>query len=275
MTNAFNLLDNMDGLCAGIAMIVGAALLIDLLPGGRRHAGVLRSALSRGSARRDRRVPRLQPASGVDLHGRQRQPAARLQLRRGHAERGPPAPGRSDVLSIVAAPVLVLLIPIFDTTLVTLSRWVSGRRGVARAAAITRRTVWSRSACRSARAVVAAVDPRGDRRRARRCRSITSAAPGRRWRRRRSSSAWCCSPHISPASASTTNATTRVQQGTVTPIVVEFMYKRRVAEVLLDFCLDRALLLRRLPAAVRGSRGFPAELRDVHQVAADRRRHRR
>ena len=33
MTNAFNLLDNMDGLCAGIALIVGAALLIDLLPG--------------------------------------------------------------------------------------------------------------------------------------------------------------------------------------------------------------------------------------------------
>jgi len=33
MTNAFNLLDNMDGLCAGIAMIVGVALMIDLLPG--------------------------------------------------------------------------------------------------------------------------------------------------------------------------------------------------------------------------------------------------
>ena len=31
------------------------------------------------------------------------------------------------MLSIVAAPVLVLLIPIFDTTLVTLSRWFSGR----------------------------------------------------------------------------------------------------------------------------------------------------
>ena len=41
---------------------------------------------------------------------------------------GHQAPGRSDVLSIVAAPVLVLLIPIFDTTLVTLSRWLSGRR---------------------------------------------------------------------------------------------------------------------------------------------------
>ena len=34
ITNAFNLLDNMDGLCAGIALIVGTALLVELLPGG-------------------------------------------------------------------------------------------------------------------------------------------------------------------------------------------------------------------------------------------------
>src|SRR5438067_4353046 len=33
LTNAFNLIDNMDGLCSGIAIIAGAALLIDLLPG--------------------------------------------------------------------------------------------------------------------------------------------------------------------------------------------------------------------------------------------------
>src|SRR5438105_3098636 len=33
MTNAFNLLDNMDGLCGGIAVIVGGSLLIGLLPG--------------------------------------------------------------------------------------------------------------------------------------------------------------------------------------------------------------------------------------------------
>ena len=32
MTNAFNLLDNMDGLCAGIAVIAGAAFLLGLLP---------------------------------------------------------------------------------------------------------------------------------------------------------------------------------------------------------------------------------------------------
>src|SRR5205809_5536651 len=34
VTNAFNLLDNMDGLCAGIAIIVGSAFLMGLLPVG-------------------------------------------------------------------------------------------------------------------------------------------------------------------------------------------------------------------------------------------------
>jgi UDP-GlcNAc:undecaprenyl-phosphate GlcNAc-1-phosphate transferase len=33
MTNAFNLLDNMDGLCGGLALIVGTALLLQLSPG--------------------------------------------------------------------------------------------------------------------------------------------------------------------------------------------------------------------------------------------------
>src|SRR5262249_22215824 len=33
LTNAFNLLDNMDGLCAGVSIIVAVALLIDILPG--------------------------------------------------------------------------------------------------------------------------------------------------------------------------------------------------------------------------------------------------
>src|SRR6266540_6121836 len=32
MTNAFNLLDNMDGLCAGIAVVAGAAFLLTALP---------------------------------------------------------------------------------------------------------------------------------------------------------------------------------------------------------------------------------------------------
>jgi len=33
MSNAFNLLDNMDGLCSGLALIVGTALLLQLAPG--------------------------------------------------------------------------------------------------------------------------------------------------------------------------------------------------------------------------------------------------
>ena len=33
LTNAFNLLDNMDGLCGGISVIVGTSLLIGVLPG--------------------------------------------------------------------------------------------------------------------------------------------------------------------------------------------------------------------------------------------------
>ena len=32
MTNAFNLLDNMDGLAGGVALIVGAGLLLGLMP---------------------------------------------------------------------------------------------------------------------------------------------------------------------------------------------------------------------------------------------------
>src|SRR5438094_10143671 len=35
--------------------------------------------------------------------------------------------GRSNLLPVVAVPVLVLLIPILETALVTLSRWLSGR----------------------------------------------------------------------------------------------------------------------------------------------------
>src|SRR5437867_10728515 len=128
LTNAFNLLDNMDGLCAGIALIVGSALLIDLLPGATgthafAAAGYLAILLG---ATGGFLVYNLHPASifmgdsGSLLLGFS---FAAVTLSSGRA-----APGRSDVLSIVAAPVLVLLIPILDTTLVTLSRWVSGRR---------------------------------------------------------------------------------------------------------------------------------------------------
>src|SRR5262249_54638015 len=117
-----------DGLCAGVAIIVASALLIDLLPGGQgmqvayeaRYLAALLGATS-GFL-----VYNLYPASifmgdgGSLLLGFS---VAALTLSSAHQ-----TAGRSAVLSIIAAPVLVLLIPIFDTTLVTLSRWFSGRR---------------------------------------------------------------------------------------------------------------------------------------------------
>jgi len=127
MTNAFNLLDNMDGLCAGIALIVGGSLLVSLLPGAGAHAFAEARYLAMVlGAVAGFLVYNIHPASifmgdsGSLLLGFSFA-AVTLSAERTTA-------GRTDVLSIIAAPVLVLLIPIFDTTLVTLSRWFSGRR---------------------------------------------------------------------------------------------------------------------------------------------------
>ena len=103
MTNAFNLLDNMDGLCAGIALIVGAALLIDLLPGssGTAFADVRYLALLLG-ATGGFLVYNINPASifmgdsGTLLLGFS---FAAVTLSSAHE-----GAGRSDILSIVAAP---------------------------------------------------------------------------------------------------------------------------------------------------------------------------
>jgi UDP-GlcNAc:undecaprenyl-phosphate GlcNAc-1-phosphate transferase len=127
LTNAFNLLDNMDGLCAGVAMIAGAALLVKLVPGGSpgaladaRYLAVLLGATGGFLAYNVHPASIFMGDSGSMLLGFS---FAAMTLGSGRD-----AQGRSDVLSIVAVPVLVLLIPIFDTTLVTLSRWFSGRR---------------------------------------------------------------------------------------------------------------------------------------------------
>ena len=58
--------------------------------------------------------------------------------------------GRSrGLLPILAVPVLILFVPIFDTTFVTVLRKLWGRESRRRAAATILRTGWSRSACPS------------------------------------------------------------------------------------------------------------------------------
>jgi len=236
LTNAFNLIDNMDGLCGGIAMIVGAALLVDLLPGaaGTRAVYEVRYLAILLGATGGFLVYNVHPASifmgdsGSLLLGFS---FAAVTLSAGH-----PSPSRSDILSIVAGPVLVLLIPIFDTTLVTLSRWVYGRRASQggrdhsshRLVAIglsERRAVaflWLLAGVGGALGI--GVGKYNDKL------SVLLLA-----------SAFLIAMILFAAYLAGIRvydeSDTRVKEGALTPIVVEFMHKRRVAEVLLDVCL--------------------------------------
>jgi UDP-GlcNAc:undecaprenyl-phosphate GlcNAc-1-phosphate transferase len=127
LTNAFNLMDNMDGLCAGTAVIVGVMLVSGLLLGVTRHlAGdeiAFLAALIGATA--GFLVYNFPPASifmgdsGSLLLGFT---LASLTLSP-EGVRG----SRSDLLSVISGPVFVLLIPIFDTALVTVMRLLSGR----------------------------------------------------------------------------------------------------------------------------------------------------
>jgi UDP-GlcNAc:undecaprenyl-phosphate GlcNAc-1-phosphate transferase len=122
VTNAFNLLDNMDGLCAGIAFIVAGALLVAFLEADPSRAGLL--VLLMG-ALAGFLIYNVNPASifmgdsgslfiGLTLSALALEPAAGTRA-------------HSNLLSIIGAPLLLLLIPIFDTTFVTILRLLSGR----------------------------------------------------------------------------------------------------------------------------------------------------
>ena len=124
VTNAFNLLDNMDGLCAGVALIAGSALLAGIVTTvGVAPESLYLAVLLGGVA--GFLFFNYHPArvflgdSGSLLVG------LSLSVLPLHLGTGPEP--RTDVLSIVAAPVMVLLIPIGDTLLVTVSRLLSGR----------------------------------------------------------------------------------------------------------------------------------------------------
>src|SRR5579864_1017469 len=120
-SNAFNLLDNMDGLCAGIALVTALALCWSV---GEAGGGVFVSAAAVAGATAGFLVYNFKPASifmgdaGSLFLGSTLGVLAVLGEPR--AQRG--------VLSAMAVPVLLMLIPIFDTTFVTLSRKLSRRR---------------------------------------------------------------------------------------------------------------------------------------------------
>src|SRR4029453_12611954 len=127
MINAFNLLDNMDGLCGGIALVVCTALLLQLSPVEPDTDAYFKTqylALLVG-ATAGFLVYNVYPASiFLGDSGSLFLGASFAALTLGHVR---DVPATSNPLSIVAVPVLVLLIPIFDTALVTASRVLSGR----------------------------------------------------------------------------------------------------------------------------------------------------
>lgn len=121
ITNAFNLLDNIDGLSAGIAALAGGFYLAALAPGGMSPLSLAIGAFV--GAALGFLIYNFRPASifmgdsgslflGSFLGG-----TALLAEPQLHA----------GVVPVAAIPLLILLIPIFDTAFVTVTRRMAGR----------------------------------------------------------------------------------------------------------------------------------------------------
>jgi UDP-GlcNAc:undecaprenyl-phosphate/decaprenyl-phosphate GlcNAc-1-phosphate transferase len=231
VTNAFNLLDNMDGLCAGVALIAGLALMVALA--GRPDAAVeLRYLAIVLGATAGFLFYNHHPASvfmgdagslflGFTL--------ATLTLTPSVADHE-----RASVLSTIAVPVLVLLIPIFDTTLVTISRLLSGRPvsqggrdhashrlvaiGLPEPSAV--RVLWGLAAAAGALGF-----------------AVRTFADDRAWLLGAVFLLAMVVFAVYLAQVRVYENASAVAPAGVTPVLTELMYKSRVAEVLLDFCL--------------------------------------
>jgi UDP-GlcNAc:undecaprenyl-phosphate GlcNAc-1-phosphate transferase len=121
ITNAFNLLDNMDGLCAGIGSIAAiyvAVLLSDKFPDASVAALILFGSLLAFLIYNFNPASIFMGDSGSLLIG-----FTLAVLTLCYAEAGP-----MNKLSSLAVPILLMMVPIFDTTLVTFIRTLSGRK---------------------------------------------------------------------------------------------------------------------------------------------------
>lgn len=232
LTNALNLLDNMDGLCAGTALIAGTALLgTRYLAGGASpelvHLALLLGATAGFLAYNFHPASIFMGDSGSLFIGLN---LAVLTL--SSQQHGPASSG---VLSIVAGPLLVLLIPILDTALVTGSRFFSGRSAAQGGRDHSSHRLVALGL--SERRAVAVL--------------WTLAALGGllAFSIRRFENDWASLAaaifvlvmiiltvylaHVRVYD----DADPALRAGGITPVVFSFLYKRRVAEVLLDFCL--------------------------------------
>lgn len=122
ITNALNLLDNLDGLAGGIAAIAAAYLVYLCDAAGQPNVGALCAAFSGAVA--GFLVFNFNPASiFMGDSG-----SLFLGFFLGGVTMVNSQPGmRRNVMAVLMVPVLLLLIPIVDTTLVTITRKVHGR----------------------------------------------------------------------------------------------------------------------------------------------------
>ncbi|MGH9882496.1 MAG: MraY family glycosyltransferase, partial [Pyrinomonadaceae bacterium] len=122
ITNAVNLLDNMDGLASGIGIIASAFLALSFLNTGQLTEALM--LLTFASALLGFLVYNSNPASifmgdsGSMFVGFFLASAALVNVSGGRSR---------SFLPVLAVPILVLFIPIFDTTFVTILRKLSGR----------------------------------------------------------------------------------------------------------------------------------------------------
>src|SRR5678816_1630797 len=122
ITNAVNLLDNMDGLASGIAVIASGFLALSFLAGDQLTSALLLATFA--GAQLGFLVYNSSPASifmgdcGSMFIGFFLASAALVNLSGGRSR---------SLLPVLAVPILVLFIPIFDTTFVTILRKLSGR----------------------------------------------------------------------------------------------------------------------------------------------------
>ncbi|HYO91117.1 MAG TPA: hypothetical protein VEQ40_05755 [Pyrinomonadaceae bacterium] len=122
ITNAINLLDNMDGLAAGIAAIASVFLALSFIANGQfieaSMLAVFAAALVGFLAYNSNPASIFMGDCGSMFIGFFLASAALMSV----------AGGRSrSFLPVLAVPILILFIPIFDTTLVTVMRKLSGR----------------------------------------------------------------------------------------------------------------------------------------------------
>lgn len=123
ITNAFNLLDNMDGLCAGIASVAGLVLAVIAMKTGSYALAAVCTALvgaCLGYLKYNKHPATIFMGDCGSLFLGHMLAGAALLM--------PGAGGSGGFGLVLAVPALVMLIPLFDTTIVSLSRpWFKRR----------------------------------------------------------------------------------------------------------------------------------------------------